>query len=186
MTPYERDVVGFLDQMKLTDIRTLLNKETDSEDLELYLREYFSFKLPVLFLFFNLLLIVVLLFFPFAVPMMPLTGKERRKYLAALKEKNASGEHIASDPAGLLLRKGKKDQVVVVKAPWGDANEMAGASNKGASEDVIDLAASPQRKKAMTNRKDAEKEGQLEKNFVAEVDAAYRQSFWHRDFQYRQ
>jgi len=42
MTPYERDVVGFLDRMKLTDIRTLLNKETVSEDLELYLREYFS------------------------------------------------------------------------------------------------------------------------------------------------
>jgi len=42
MTPYERDVVGFLDGMKLTDIRTLLNKETDSEDLELYLRECFS------------------------------------------------------------------------------------------------------------------------------------------------
>jgi len=42
MMPYERDVVGFLDRMKLTDIRTLLNKETDLEDLELYLREYFS------------------------------------------------------------------------------------------------------------------------------------------------
>jgi len=35
MTPYEHDVVGFLDWMKLTDIRTLLNKEKDSEDLEL-------------------------------------------------------------------------------------------------------------------------------------------------------
>ena len=40
MSPYERDVVGFLDRMSLTDICTLLNKETDSEDLELYLREY--------------------------------------------------------------------------------------------------------------------------------------------------
>ena len=42
MTSYERDVVGFLDLMKLTDIRMLLNKETDSEDLELYLCECFS------------------------------------------------------------------------------------------------------------------------------------------------
>jgi len=47
MSPYEQGVVGFLDRMKLTDIRILLNKETNSEDLELYLREYF--KLSVLF-----------------------------------------------------------------------------------------------------------------------------------------
>jgi len=65
MTPYERDVVDFLDRMKLTDIHTLLNKETDSEDLELYLREYFSFKLPVWFLFLNLLLITTFCFLQF-------------------------------------------------------------------------------------------------------------------------
>jgi len=113
---------------------------------------------------------------------MPLTGKDRRKYLAALKEKNASGEHIASDPAGLLLRKGKKDQ--------GASREASGAhasgSKKGAAEDVIDLAVSPPKKKARSNQKDVGKEGQLEKDAVAEVNAAYRQSFWHRDFQYRQ
>jgi len=80
--------------------------------------------------------------------MLPLTRKERRKYLAALKEKNASGEHIASDPAGLLLRKGRKDQAVNAEAPRGDANEMVGAPSKGAYEDIIDLATSPQRKKA--------------------------------------
>jgi len=40
MSAYEQGVVGFLYRMKLTDIRILLNKETDSEDLELYLREY--------------------------------------------------------------------------------------------------------------------------------------------------
>jgi len=54
--------------------------------------------------------------------MMPLTGKERRKYLAALKEKNASGEHISSDPAGLLLRKGKKDQGAAGETPGCDAS----------------------------------------------------------------
>jgi len=53
MTPYERDVVGFLDRMKLTDIRTLLNKETDLEDLELYLREYI-FVIPVMPLSFTI------------------------------------------------------------------------------------------------------------------------------------
>ena len=42
MSTYEQGVVGFLDRMKLTDIRILLNKETNSEDLELYLREYFK------------------------------------------------------------------------------------------------------------------------------------------------
>jgi len=41
MSAYKQGVVGFLDRMKLTDIHILLNKETDSEDLELYLREYF-------------------------------------------------------------------------------------------------------------------------------------------------
>jgi hypothetical protein len=40
MTPYEQGVFGFLDQMLITDILKLLNKEGDSEDLELYLREY--------------------------------------------------------------------------------------------------------------------------------------------------
>lgn len=39
MTPYEQGVVGFLDRMGRTDIRKLLNKEGDTEDLELYLRE---------------------------------------------------------------------------------------------------------------------------------------------------
>jgi len=41
MSPYEREVVGFLDQMSLNDICTFLNKEADSEDLEFYLHEYF-------------------------------------------------------------------------------------------------------------------------------------------------
>jgi len=113
---------------------------------------------------------------------MPLTAKERRKYLAALKEKNASGEHIANDLASLLLRKGKKDQGSARETPGGDAS----GSNKSAADDVIDLAASPPRKKAQTSRKDAAKESQLEKDAIAEVDAAYRQSFWHRDFQYCQ
>jgi len=62
---------------------------------------------------------------------MSLTGKERRKYLAALKEKNASGEHIASDPADLLLRKGKKDQGAARETPGGDAS----GSNKGTADD---------------------------------------------------
>jgi len=106
--------------------------------------------------------------FFFVVPMMPLTGKERRKYLAALKEKNALGEHIASDPAGLLLQKRKKDQGAVGETPGGNAS----GSNKGVVDDVIDLAASPLRKKTWTIRKDAGKDSQLEKDIVAEVDAA--------------
>jgi len=43
MTPYEQGVVGFLGWMLITDIRKLLNKEGDLEDLELYLREYSDF-----------------------------------------------------------------------------------------------------------------------------------------------
>ena len=73
------------------------------------------------------------------VPMMPLTGKERRKYLEALKEKNVGGEHISSVPVGLLLRKGKKEQGTTGETSGGDAS----GSTKGAAEDVIDLAGSP-------------------------------------------
>ncbi|RHN51953.1 hypothetical protein MtrunA17_Chr6g0474931 [Medicago truncatula] len=96
MTPYEQGVVGFLDRMLHTDIRKLLNKEGDSEDLELYL-----------------------------LPMLPLSGKERRKYLEVLKEKNASGEHIVSDLAGVLLSKGakKKELVPSVEASGGDGDK---------------------------------------------------------------
>jgi len=109
-------------------------------------------------------------------------GKERRKYLEALKEKNAGGRHISGDPAGLLLRKGKKDQGTAGEMPGGDAS----GSSKGAAEDIIDLVVSPPKKKARTSRKDAGKDSQLENDVVAEVDTAYRQSFWHRDFRYRQ
>ena len=70
-------------------------------------------------------------FFCFAVPMMPLTGKERRKYLAALKEKNVVRDHIASDPAGLLLQRGKRDPSVVFEISEGDIDRAACSSGKG-------------------------------------------------------
>ena len=108
---------------------------------------------------------------------MPLIGKERQKYLAALKEKNAAGGHIISDPAGLLLRRGKRDQSAFSKTPEGDADAAAGSSGKGEADEIIDLAASPQTKKAWTGRKDAGKGEKPEKDAVAEVDAVYRQSF---------
>jgi len=111
--------------------------------------------------------------------MMPLTGKERRKYLAALKEKNA-----VSDPASLQLLRGKRDPSAVSET-LEDDTVAAGSSGKDDVDDIIDLAASPHKKKARTGRKDAEKLEKLEEDAVAEVDAAYRQSFWHRGFQYR-
>jgi len=117
--------------------------------------------------------------------MFPLTGKERMKYLAALKEKNASGEHIASDRVGLLHCKGKRDQGAMSETPGDDHEVATGSLGKAASDDVIDLAASPQKKKVKTWQKDAGRGEPLEKDVVAKVDAAYRQSFWHRDFQYR-
>jgi len=65
---------------------------------------------------------------------MPLTGKERRKYLEPLKEKNAGGEHISSDPAGLLLRKRKKEQGTAVETPGGDASGSTKGATKKESE----------------------------------------------------
>jgi len=112
---------------------------------------------------------------------MPLTGKERRKYLAELKEKKSVGDHVVSDPTGLQLRKGKKDPPAASETLEDDA-VATGSSGKGAAGNVIDLAALPPKKKARTGRKDADKSVE---DAVAEVDAAYRQSFWHRDFQYR-
>ena len=59
---------------------------------------------------------------------------------------------------------------------------MTDSSGKGATRNVIDLAASPPKNKARTWQKDADKS---KEDVVAEVDVAYLQSFWHRDFQYR-
>ena len=106
---------------------------------------------------------------------MPLTGKEKRKYLAELKEKKSVGDHIVSDPTGLQLRKGQKDPPAASETPEDDA-VATGSSGKGAAGNVIDLAASPPKKKARTGQKDADKS---EEDAVAEVDAAYRQSFWN-------
>jgi len=74
----------------------------------------------------------------------------------------------------LLLRKGKKDQSAIAESLEGDVDAAAISSGKAVSYDVIDLAASLQRKKARTCRKNAGKGEQLEKDVVAEVDAAYR------------
>jgi hypothetical protein len=41
MTPYKQDVVCFLDKMLLSNIRKLLDKEGDPDDLDAYLRECF-------------------------------------------------------------------------------------------------------------------------------------------------
>ncbi|RHN41168.1 hypothetical protein MtrunA17_Chr8g0363151 [Medicago truncatula] len=145
MSPYEQDVVGFLDRMLHTDLRKLLNKEGDSEDLELYLCE--------------------------------------RKYLEALKEKNASGEHIVSDPAGVILRKGtkKKENTSNSEPAGGDLGiepEKANEVEATVSE-VTDLTISPAKKKLKTGRKGG---GRV---LTAEADAAFESSFWHRDFDYR-
>ncbi|KEH25779.1 hypothetical protein MTR_6g034305 [Medicago truncatula] len=138
MTPYEQDELGFLDRMGRTDIRKLLNKEGDTEDLELYL-----------------------------LPMLPLSGKERRKYLEALKAKNASGEHIASDPAGVVLRKGAK--------------KRDNASSSDAVAGGIDPAAEKVIEGEVT--KTVRKGGG--RPLSVEADAAFESSFWHCDFDYR-
>ncbi|RHN51389.1 hypothetical protein MtrunA17_Chr6g0468031 [Medicago truncatula] len=118
MIPYEQGVVGFLDRMLHTDIRKLLNKEGDLEDLELYL-----------------------------LPTLPLSGKERRKYLEALKEKHASGEHISSDPAGVILRKGtkKRENVANSELAAGEVDTMPEKIAEGEVmvNEVNDLTVSP-------------------------------------------
>ncbi|KEH16385.1 hypothetical protein MTR_0202s0040 [Medicago truncatula] len=154
MSPYEQDVVGFLDRMLHTDLRKLLNKEGDSEDLELYL-----------------------------LPMLPLSGKERRKYLEALKEKRASGEHIASDPAGVILRKGakKRENVSSSEPAGGDLDvvpeKVAEVEVTGGA--VNDLTLSPAKKKMKAGRKGGGR------TLSVEAGAAFEASFWHRDFDYR-
>ncbi|KEH41494.1 hypothetical protein MTR_1g051540 [Medicago truncatula] len=57
---------------------------------------------------------------------------DRMKYLEALKEKHASGEHIASDPAGVILRKGAKKRELVANA------ESAGGDAEITHERVIE------------------------------------------------
>jgi len=77
----------------------------------------------------------------------------------------------------LTTPKGKRDQSAFSKTPEGDADAAAGSSGKGEADEIIDLAASPQTKKAWTGRKDAGKGEKPEKDAVAEVDSVYRQSF---------
>ncbi|KEH26360.1 hypothetical protein MTR_6g053030 [Medicago truncatula] len=128
MSPYEQGVVGFLDRMLHTDLRKLLNKEGDSKDLELYL-----------------------------LPMLPLSRKERRKYLEALKEKHASGEHIASDPAGIILRKGakKRENVSSSEPAGGDVDVVPEkvAEVEVTGGEVNDLTLSTAKKKMKVGRK---------------------------------
>lgn len=109
--------------------------------------------------------------------MMPLTGKERRKYLEALKENNASGEHIKSDPTGVLLRKGgkRKDTTAGGEAP----GDIEINQEKAASIDLTDLTSSPPSKKTRTGSKGT---GRVTS---AEADAAFESSLWYRDFNYR-
>ncbi|AES76998.2 hypothetical protein MTR_6g090350 [Medicago truncatula] len=155
MTPYEQGVVGFLHRMLHTDIRKLLNKEGDSEDLELYI-----------------------------LPMLPLSGKERRKYLEALKEKHASGEHISSDPAGVILRKGakKRDHATSSEPATGEVDAVPEKRAEGevTADEVHDLTVSPQVKKKKTTRKGGGRA------LSVEAEAAFETSLWHRDFNYRQ
>lgn len=59
MTPYEQGIMDFLEKMSLMDIHELLNKEVDSESLELYLSEYL-FLFPRFFMFFSVSLLISL------------------------------------------------------------------------------------------------------------------------------
>ncbi|RHN65804.1 hypothetical protein MtrunA17_Chr3g0083951 [Medicago truncatula] len=89
--------------------------------------------------------------------MLPLSGKERRKYLEALKEKHASGEHISSDPVGVILRKGakKRDHVARSEPAAGEVETMPEKRAEGevTVDEVHDLTVSPQAKKKKTTRK---------------------------------
>lgn len=118
------------------------------------------------------------------VPMLPLSGKERRKYLEALKEKNASGEHISSDPSGVILRKAarKREHASSSDPATGEVDVVAEKKAEGeeAVDEVNDLTVSPQAKKKKTTRKGGGRA------LTIEAEAAFETSLWHRDFNYRQ
>lgn len=117
------------------------------------------------------------------VPMLPLSGKERRKYLEALKEKHASGEHISTDPTGVILRKGtkKRENVASSEPAAGDVDTVPEKIVEGevTVNEVNDLTVSPIKKKMKTGRKGGGR------TLSVEADAAFEASFWHRDFNYR-
>lgn len=154
----------------------------DDSNFIVFLFLSFLSSLFVLLINFSLLM---WLYFPICtVPMLPLSGKERRKYLEALKEKNASGEHIASDPAGVILRKAarKRDHVSSSDPATGEVDIIAEKKAEGeeAVDEVHDLTVSPQAKKKKTTRKGGGRA------LSVEAEMAFETSLWHRDFNYRQ
>jgi len=58
-TPYDQDMVCFLEKLLLMDIHEILNKEGDSKSLEVYLRECLYLLLYCLSFY------TLLIFFPF-------------------------------------------------------------------------------------------------------------------------
>jgi hypothetical protein len=122
--------------------------------------------------------------FSFAEEMLPLTGAEMRKYVAELeKSKNPEG-YVASDPAGLSLRKlkrkesGSKRDAGIIEV---DDAEGAGDAN------ALVLADSPVTKKSRTGK--GSKVGgrpstSTEIGGTSLNDEAV-ESFWHSEFNFR-
>lgn len=114
--------------------------------------------------------------------MLPLTGAQRRKYLAEAEKNKSLDGYVSSDPAGLKLRKLKRkepasttdDGMDVVESGEGNRETAAGGGT-------------PRPKKGK-----ASKAARLERNLFAggsdagdSTSAAVVDSFWHSSFDFR-
>jgi len=86
-------------------------------------------------------------------PMLPLTGAERRKYLADLEAKKTVERNAASDPAGVVQRKLKRKDVNT-KSDAGVGDTELDINNVDAACDSVTTlqADSPQPKKLKTGK----------------------------------
>jgi hypothetical protein len=188
MSLYEQGIVCFLDKFLLMNIHKLMNREGDSKSLDAYLREC-CFDLLLLLL---LMTVAFLTSFTcaFVETMMPLSGVERKKYLADLNAKKAAEGYSASDPADVLHRKLKG------KDAASKANMMVGSSKmdvdtEATGDGVLDDQVDSQKLKKMRIGKGESKkvlvtsEKDDDNVETTSLNAPMEESFWHSDFNSR-
>jgi hypothetical protein len=118
--------------------------------------------------------------------MLPLTGSERKKYLAELeKSKNLDG-YMSSDPAGLKLRKLKRKEPAAKSGAETCEVEIKDLDGTG-DEVAFVLADSPQPKKMKTGKAvDSERDRSASRDVGGtSLNVEATKSFWHSEFDFR-
>lgn len=134
--------------------------------------------------------------FVYAEPMLPLSGAERRKYLADMKAKKVVEGYAASDPTGVLQRKVKRKYVIAKVDTCARGSSMDMDNVETAADDVLVEQSNSPIPKKMKIGKGGDPRRTLPANGRGEDDvggvtrtsslnAQVEESFWHADFDFR-